>query len=416
MKWKSLLYVIGMVTLISIPTFFFIIKGRQANVFFKEKDLEINAIFLDSEVFDGKLHLLYTKPNELIYQEHKFTGDIINHFSMEIPNPMNLDIYVYNSTIYGTYQSDGTIFFLDVAKEISTPFFEGDYPRLFSNAGSLYLSFLREKYLYIHKFEQPMSLWIVDTGVDRYTITETFYRTYISYTKSGQIHYRICNNNAWYQIHAFIDGNHPTLVPIEDEINYLYYATNHTLNVGYGISVITHTKEIFAGDISSITARYNPYKDNALVSFVSQNIIYLQEIHYNGISDFIEIGEGSEPQIHVYDNMIIILYRIGMNFFSKIIQGMNNEFIDFYPIKLDSLQVTQPDFSSWKQNYNTYYGHLWTEQFETVPPALKWFVEHPFETTVILFIVILLMLIIGIWAILFLRKQFMGKKLEGAIT
>ena len=412
MRWKRNLFVIGMVILITIPTFFFTLKGRKASLFFREKDLGITANFLTAEIFDNKLHLLYSKGDKLIYQEHKLTGDLLYSFSFEIPHPIYLDLYVYGSSLFGVYQSDSTIYFLDIAKEQAKPLFEGSQPKLFSNAGNFYLAFIRDNTLYVHKFEQENSLWIIDIGVDSFTITETYYRTFVTYLKSGVIFYRMCDNNAWYESYQFIKGTHPVLAPIEAEINYLYYGTNHTLSVGYGISFLSHSKEIFAGDISSITAIHNDYKNNAIIAFVSKNTIYLQEVYLHGISHFIEIGEGSEPQLLAYETMVIVLYRIGMNYFTKILIDLNNDCVDFYPIKLDTLQINQPTFSSWRENYNTYYGTLWAEKFEVIPPALKWFVDHPFETTIILFLGGILLLIFVIWAIFYLKKLFSKQSIK----
>lgn len=406
MRLKQKLLMGAVIFLISAPVIFLLVQGHTAKTFFESQSLRIQSFELDSLMIDEELHLVYTKGNTIHYKVQKLTGEILIEHSIESDTPINLQLYL-NDSVMILWESVNQIFMSNIAS--SWLFGDGEKPRTFENNNDLYISYIKNDILYCHKFSQKNSLWIIDTSVENYFITGTESYTYFTYTKNGVIHYRICYFSLWKPANQFIAGLYPVIVPAEElDLMYLFYYSNNSLQVGYGASDITHVKPLMSGRITHI----NAYPSNpALVIFVCNNDIYLQEITNEGFSKPFEICQGEEPQLHFFRDLILIVYRDGFTFYSLIIKQSDKMYYDFSPIKLDSLSTQDYDFQTWIGRYNEYYSLVY-EQWDFLQNSDLgvWLIEHPIWLTLIFWVGGLLMLFALFFAIRWLFRFFQAKR------
>jgi len=409
-KFVKYALVIGAVILITVPTVFFAVQGKKATDFYSNNQLQIQSNEIDSLVFDDKLILAFTQGDTLFTREQKLTGEILAEHSLETINPVNIQLFINNSQLMIIWESQNDIYFSDFTN--INYFGTGEKPTVFENTNELFLLFIRNDYLYCHRMSQENSLWIIDNAVSDYTITTTPIISYIAYSKGGLIHYRICNYLLWSTAKSFVPGANAVFVPSANlTLTYLYYYANNSLNIGYGVDSLTHTKKIIGGDISYIQAYdYDP----SLIIFTQNGQMFLQEITterlpdgtiIDVISDYYFIANGFEPEVHIWNNLLIIVYRDGFTYYSLILSRDNKQLFDFSDIKLDSLPGqeigTTGGFESWYDNYNSYYAIIWAEKewLQQLGSTGDWIIEHQFWTSAILFImgfVIVLLLFFGI--------------------
>jgi len=266
--------IIGVILIVLVaPIIFFSITGIPAKKFYNTTELQIQTNAFDSLLIEDTLHIVYVEANDINYQVQKITGEILEEQKLESTNPINLQLYL-NGSVMVVFESEEYIFYSDFSNSIS--FGHGENPRIFENTNEFYLAFIRNKIFYCHKFNLTDSLWVIDSLVDKFSITGTDDITYVTYTKGGLIYYRVCDSKLWNQPQQFQYGLFPTIVPTELEMRYLYYFSNNSLQIGYGFEKLTHNKEVIEGTISYICA----YDSNAAtIVFVNEGEIYLQELH-----------------------------------------------------------------------------------------------------------------------------------------
>lgn len=409
-----------MILIIIVPTVFFIVRGKKANDFYSNNQLAIQSNEIDSLVVDDTLLLAFTQGDNLFAREQKLTGEILAEHSLETINPVNIQLFMNNSQLFIVWESQNSIYLSDFST--ISYFGEGEKPTVFENTNELFLCFIRNDYLYCHRMNQPGSLWIIDNAVSEYTITTTATTSYIAYNKQGLIHYRICNNLLWSQAKSFLPGANAVFVPGDNlTLKYLYYYANNSLNIGYGVDSLTHTKKIIGGDISYIQA-YD--LDPSLIIFTINGQMYIQEItseettegKIDVISDYYFIANGFEPKVHSYRNLLIIVYRDGFNYYSLILSRDNKELFDFNDIKFDSLQGQEiginDGFDSWYNNYNSYYSLIWEQQewLSKLGSTGDWIIEHSFWASAILFIGGFIIVLVFFFAIPYLAKFLKKRK------
>ena len=223
----------------------------------------------------------------------------------------------------------------------------------------------------------------------------------------------MCNYQLWDKSVQFIQGILPTIVPAELNLIYLYYFAGNSLQVGYGAIDVTHTKPLLSGEITSINA-YD-HDGVGLVTFVSSGEIFLQEITNDGLTDPTKIVKGYSPKLHFYDEYIIMIYRDGFSYYSIIMKESDKTYHDFYPITLDSLSETEyntgASVEDWYNDYNSYYEYLWSQNdwFAGSGPMKDWILEHPFWTSIIMYVIMVLAIAVfilgGRWLILTIKKK-----------
>ena len=406
-KFVKYVLIVAVIITITVPTVFFVVQGKKATDFYSNNQLQIQSNEIDSLVVDDRLILAYTQGDTIFAREQKLTGEIVAEHSLETINPVNIQLFTNNSRLFIVWESQNSIYFSDFSN--NSYFGAGEKPTVFENTNELFLLFIRNDYLYCHRMNQPGSLWIIDYAVSDYTITTTPTVSYIAYTKGGIIHYRICNYLLWSTAKSFLPGANAVFVPGEDlELLYLYYYANNSLNIGYGVDSLTHTKIVQAGDISYIQA-YD--SDPSLVVFTEKGQMFLQEISNEGISDYYFIANGFEPEVHTWNNLLIIFYLDGFNYYSLILSRDNKQLFDFYDLKFDSLsgqEIGTAGFDSWYDNYNSYYAIIWEQQewLQSLGSTGDWIIEHPFWTSMILFILGFVIVLL-----LFFGAPYLGKSL-----
>ena len=405
MRLKHRLIFGVVLTLLTIPIIFLTIRGIKAKKFYTSTELSIQTNDFDSLLIEDKLYLAYVSADKINFQAQKITGEILEEKSLETNNPVNLQLY-FNDSVMVIWESEKEIFYSNFSS--ITRFGPGERPTVFSNVNELYVAFIRDNNLLCHKFLIPDSLWAIDFGVTDFAVTSAEDIDYITWTKNGVIHYRICDYRLWSPIETFQAGLKPIIVPAELEMRYLYYFSNDSLQVGYGVNSLTHNKEIMRGTISHIFAYPT---DPAVIVFVKEGEIYLQELVDEEISDFYLIIEGQEPQLHFYKNLIIIIYRDGQTYYSLIIHKDTKLFYDFFDVSLGSLGTLDTQstgsFEDWYINYNEYYSFVLSENdWWTGGPGRIWLMENPFWLSIIFFVFIFLALLA-----LFLLGRFGIKKI-----
>jgi len=410
MRLKHKLFVGVVITLFAIPIIFFSVTGISAKKFFNNTELQIQTNSLDSILIDDELHIVYSEANDINYQIQKITGEVLEEQNLESVKPINLQLYL-NGSVMVVYESEEYIFYSDF--DNTTRFGHGESPRIFKNTNEFYLTFIRNKVLYCHKFNQPDSLWVIDSSVDKFSVTGSGDKTYVTYTKGGIIYYRICDYRLWNQPEQFQYGLFPTIIPSELEMLYLYYFNNNSLQIGYGFEKLTHNKEVIEGPISYIQAYPS---EPATITFVKSGEIYLQELTDEGISDFYLICEGFEPKLHFHKNLILILYRDGQTWYSIIINQSTKIVHDFFDVKLGSLlkMDTQSDgrLEDWYRNYNEYYSLKWFENWEPDSQLKEWIVENPLWASIISYTFILLAVLTLLLSGRFMIKRIQEKRSE----
>jgi len=382
--------IVGVVILvITIPLFFYLVEGHIAEKFFKEQSLGIATTELDVLIINERFFLAYAKSDTLILREQRITGEVLNETILNY-QVMSLQLFENNSKANCVFESNGKIFLLEnFGQNCSCNYlYDGFRPNVFKNNDEFYLCFMKNNVLYCHRFLQSSSLLIIDNFVYDYTVTSSETNAYISYLQNGIIKYSIVRGNLWEQPKTFQKGVNPIIVPSETELLYLYYFTNISLNVGFGLGSLTHTKALLSGTITEIKAYEN------IVIFVKEDTIYLQEITNEGLSTFYPIILGQDPHLCLFNDneLIMIVYRDGLNYHSLVIREEDKTYYDFYPIKLDALIVAdtytyQDDFESWYKSFNDYYYLKWDSDWWHEGEMREWLIEHPFWLTAILFTV-----------------------------
>lgn len=411
MKVKHAIVLGVVILLVATPIIFFSIKGHTASTFYDNNELSISTTCLDSLYYDDHLYFAYSKSANVEFRVQKLTGEILIQETIETNNPINIQLYVNGSVVYALWESPEGIFFSNANQ---THFYgNGISPRIFENTNELYISYLVNNNLFCHKFSQPNSLWLIDSGVTKFSITGSETITYITYTKNNIIYYRMCNYQLWDKSVQFIQGILPTIVPAELNLIYLYYFAGNSLQVGYGAIDVTHTKPLLSGEITSINA-YD-HDGVGLVTFVSSGEIFLQEITNDGLTDPTKIVKGYSPKLHFYDEYIIMIYRDGFSYYSIIMKESDKTYHDFYPITLDSLSETEyntgASVEDWYNDYNSYYEYLWSQNdwFADSGPMKDWILEHPFWTSIIMYVIMVLAIAVfilgGRWLILTIKKK-----------
>ncbi|TET31852.1 MAG: hypothetical protein E3J70_01655 [Candidatus Heimdallarchaeota archaeon] len=410
MRAKRKLIIGVMLILLFAPIIFFSVTGIPSKKFYHNTELQIQTNAFDSLLIDDRLHIVHVEANNVNYQIQKITGEILEEQQLESVAPINLQLYV-NGSVMVVYESEEYVFYSDFNNTIR--FGHGENPRIFKNTNELYLAFIRNTVLYCHKFAMPDSLWVIDSPVDKFTITGIDDITYVTYTKSGVIYYRICDHRLWNQPEQFQYGLYPTIVPTELEMRYLYYFSNDSLQIGYGLDKLTHNKKVIEGTISYICA-YSSIP--ATIVFVKDGAIYLQELNGEGISDFYLICEGLEPKLHFYKDLILIIYRDGRTYYSLIINQSTKVVHDFFDVKLDSLSTLDTQsggsFEDWYRKYNEYYSLKWFQDWEPNSQLKEWIVENPFWVSIILYTFILLGVLALILSGRYVIRQIQSKRSE----
>jgi len=413
MRLKHRLIIGVVLTLLTIPIIFLTISGIKAKKFYTSTELSIQTNDFDSLLVDDKLSLAYVKADKINFQTQKITGEILEEKSLETNNPVNLQLY-FNESVMVIWESGKEIFYSNFNDIVR--FGPGERPIVFSNVNEFYVAFIRDNNLLCHKFMMHDSLWVIDYAVTDFTITSTENINYITWTKNGVIHYRICDYRLWSPIETFQTGLNPIIVPAPElEMRYLYYFANDSLQVGYGVDKLTHNKEIMRGTISHISAYPT---DPAVIVFVKEGEIFLQELIDKEISDFYLIIEGQEPQLHFYKNLIIIIYRDGLTYYSLIINKDTKLFYDFFNVSIDSLGKVDTQssggFEAWVYNYNEYYSLVLSENdWWSGGAGRVWLMENPIWLVIIfwtfIFLAILILFLIGRFAV----RQIIRKRSGG---
>jgi len=413
MRLKHRLIIGVVLLLLTIPIVFLFISGIKAKKFYSSTELSIQTNDFDSLLVDDELSFAYVSANKINFQTQKITGEILEEKSLETNNPVNLQLYL-NESVMVIWESEKEIFYSNFNDIVR--FGPGERPILFSNVNELYVAFIRDNNLLCHKFMIPDSLWVIDYNVGDFIITSAENIDYITWTKNGVIHYRICDYRLWSPIETFQAGLNGIIVPAPElEMRYLYYFANNSLQVGYGVGKLTHNKEILQGTISHISA-YST--DPAVIVFVKEGEIYLQELIDEEISDFYLIIEGQEPQLHFYQNLIIIIYREGLTYYSLILNKDTKMFYDFFDVSIDSLGKVDTQssggFEAWVYNYNEYYSLVLSENdWWSGGAGRVWLMENPIWLVIIfwtfIFLALLALVLLGRFAV----KQIIRKRSGG---